>query len=242
VDLMESYIFYSHYDYSDTWPVLFGQSNLYLKEKRKILFTNKYDKVPDGWEVILYDDSLPYQQRFSSCLEKIDSELVILHHEDMFLHSNIDEDMMSEMINIVSKNKIDLIKLSRANYRPQEPLVSSFIHKNVYMSPLDLQFAIQPTIGKKDTFLKIYKNTPGNSIWEFEANASSYCFTNSIRSGMTFLEGEEKRGQFHWDSHIYPYFATAIVKGKWDFESYPSKMGAILEKYNIDPNIRGKNA
>ena len=190
----------------------------------------------------MYDDSLPYQQRFSSCLEKVDSELVILHHEDMFLYSNINEGVMSEMINIVSKNKIDLVKLSRANYRPQEPLVPSFIHKNVYMCPLDLQFAIQPTIGKKDTFLKIYKNTPGNSIWEFEANASSYCFADSIRSGMTFLEGEEKKEDNFIGIAIYPYFATAIVKGKWDFESYPSKMGEILEKYNIDPNIRGKNA
>ena len=33
---------------------------------------------------------------------------------------------------------------------------------------------------------------------------------------MTWEEGDNKRGQFHWDSGVYPYFATAVVKGKWN--------------------------
>jgi hypothetical protein len=46
---------------------------------------------------------------------------------------------------------------------------------------------------------------------------------------------------YHWDSGIYPYIATAIVKGKWDYECYSSELEDILSKYGINPDIRGKN-
>jgi hypothetical protein len=49
------------------------------------------------------------------------------------------------------------------------------------------------------------------------------------------------RGDFHWDSHVYPYFATAVVKGKWDFQCYPKKLKSLLDEYNIDPAVRGTN-
>ena len=56
---------------------------------------------------------------------------------------------------------------------------------------------------------------------------------------MTYLPDDKKRGQFHWDSTIYPYFATAIVKGKWNFSDYEDMLKPILEDNNIDFVIRG---
>ncbi len=157
-EVMIAYIFYSHYDYSDIWPLLFGQSEKFLKDQKKILFTNKVDIDKDygDWEVVLYDDSLPYQKRVISCLEKIDCELVVFHHEDMFLYDHPKRDVIEECSVLVKQDRMDFVKLGRANYRPQEPLVSSFIHEKVYQCPLDLQFAIQPTICKRQNLIKIY--------------------------------------------------------------------------------------
>ena len=43
----------------------------------------------------------------------------------------------------------------------------------------------------------------------------------------------------HWDSSIYPYFATAIVKGKWYTSDYPH-LREVLQDYNIDVSLRGE--
>lgn len=56
---------------------------------------------------------------------------------------------------------------------------------------------------------------------------------------MTFFENEPKRGLYHWDSFCFPYIATAIVKGKWNFLEYSKELSILLEKYNINKNIRG---
>ena len=56
------FIFYSHSDYSDIWELLFGQCDKYLKDQDKVLFTDK-GEVPEDWDVVYYDDKLPYQER-----------------------------------------------------------------------------------------------------------------------------------------------------------------------------------
>ena len=38
-----------------------------------------------------------------------------------------------------------------------------------------------------------------------------------------------KRGRNHWDSNIYPYVATAVVKGKWNLNEYSHKLNTILK-------------
>ena len=31
---------------------------------------------------------------------------------------------------------------------------------------------------------------------------------------------DEKRGKFHYDSSVYPYICTAVIKGKWNEGDY----------------------
>ena len=51
---------------------------------------------------------------------------------------------------------------------------------------------------------------------------------------------EPKRGMHHYDSKIYPYIATAVVKGKWNLTDYPQELIKILNKNNINVDKRGK--
>ena len=44
----------------------------------------------------------------------------------------------------------------------------------------------------------------------------------------------------HWDSKVYPYVATAIVKGKWNYSEYESELSSLHKEYNVDKNIRGE--
>ena len=57
--------------------------------------------------------------------------------------------------------------------------------------------------------------------------------------GLFCYHGEEKRGLYHHDTIVFPYIATALVKGKWNVSEYPEELSALLKEYNINPDIRG---
>ena len=87
--MKEAYLFYSHSDYSDIWPMMVNQTNKYLKNKKKYIISNKVDNLElfKGWEIITYNDRKKYTERFASALEQIQEDVVIFHHEDMFLYA-----------------------------------------------------------------------------------------------------------------------------------------------------------
>ena len=109
----------------------------------------------------------------------------------------------------------------------------------MYENPQNLRFAIQPSVCNKEKLMSIYSKTYGNNIWEFESNSSMICEYLGIKTGMTWQECDNKRGMFHWDSSIYPYFATAIVKGKWYTSDYGDSLRNVVEEHGIDINLRG---
>ena len=236
---MEAYVFYSHYDYSDIWPLMFGQSKKFLSDKKKYLITNKIEKdAPDDWAVIFYDDKKSYQERVYESLSNIEEEIIIFHHEDMFLIDNPNWKIMNNLINLINSGEIDLIKLIKASYDDQEHYICK---NNIHYNPNNLLFAIQPTIIKKENLIRIYKHTKGENIWQFEKN-SNMLINYLGYSSCYYHEGtENKRGMFHWDSNVYPYIATAVVKGKWDYESYPNTLKQLHHEYEINPTTRGKN-
>jgi hypothetical protein len=237
----EAYIFYTHSEYSDIWPIMVSQTNKFLPNKKKYLFSNKVDNstVFDGWEIILYNENNIYTKRVSSCLEQVCEDVVIFHHEDMFLYSEPDFEVISRLVDKVEKGEAEIIKFCRASYNNiPDPKFDKFIH----YTPINLRFAIQPSVFLRNALIDIFLNAGGQTIWEFEVKASNYVLQKQLKSFYYYTGKETKRGQYHWDSFIYPYVATAVAKGKWDFECYPNLLNKLLRKHNIDPNIRGKNA
>jgi hypothetical protein len=218
---------------------MINQTNMFLPNEKKYLFTNKAgDFNLDGWEVIIYDESLPYNQRISSCLEAVEEEVVILHHEDMFLLSEPYWAQIDNMVDLVASKQIDMIKLIKAAYN-NIPTRQCF--PNIYLNSPELYYAIQPTIIRKKTLHNIYRNVESPNIWQFEVDAGNYVYSRGMKSGYFSTGNEDKRGNFHWDSLVYPYIATAVVKGKWDFEHYRNELTELLENYNINPETRGTN-
>ena len=139
-------VFYSHSDYSDVWAALFAQTEKYLKGYKKYLFTDEStEELDNDWIVIKYDDSLPYQKRMLHCLEQVEEDIILFHHEDMFLFDSPNEGKLKEIISLVQNEEIDLVKLARASYDEAHPLVKNTTHENVYENPSNLKFAIQPS-------------------------------------------------------------------------------------------------
>jgi hypothetical protein len=53
------------------------------------------------------------------------------------------------------------------------------------------------------------------------------------------LGNERRRGIYHNDSSVFPYIATAINKGKWNYSEYEKELNTLFNIYNINPFERG---
>lgn len=236
------YVLYTHSDYADVWPIFFGQANKYWPaDASKIVFVNKEDeRIPTDWKVIIYDDTKIYRERVLSCLVQLESTHIIYHHEDMFLYDKPDYDRLNKYVERVSgvpgDNYIKLIRGgSQKGFRD-----SSYPELRMITQYFDYIFAIQPTIWYLDSLIEVHTSANGNTIWEFEIDAQRVCREHKIY-GYYVDDGGIRRGLYHWDSNVYPYIATAIVKGKWNLKEYYLELTKLLAEYNIDYTKRGSN-
>lgn len=227
-------LYYSHSDYSDVWPILFGQTDKYFDSTHnKYLFTNS-GKGPDGWSTLHYDDTLSYQNRFVSCLKQLSCETVILHHEDMFLYSEPNYEKLSEAESLLDTyDFVKLIKTGRnIGFKVKEDLYELYNVTSDY-------FAIQPTIWRLSSLIDLYENVEASSIWDFEVKAGEYCVQHNIKGSYYYNSNVDKPRGGHFDSNVYPYIATAVVKGKWNFREYSTELGSLFEEYEFE-EVRGR--
>jgi hypothetical protein len=68
-------------------------------------------------------------------------------------------------------------------------------------------------------------------------NASGYVNNSGIQ-GLYWFNNEDKRGQYHWDSSVYPH-GNMIFKGEWVYSEYDKELNNLHEEYKIDKNNRG---
>ena len=233
-------VYYSHTDYSDVWPLMFSQVDKYFPTHQKYLFSDNAtaDLESPNWTLIKYDDGLKYQQRMVHCLRQVPEEVILFHHEDMFLYDVPLYQNLNEIAESIKGGEIDIVKLICASY--QEVTFRNITKLSyVFENPVNLKFAIQPSLCNKKTLEMVYDKTGGDTIWQFEAFATQTCSYFNVKTAMTYLPQDQKRGAFHWDSTVYPYFATAIIKGKWNFTDYEASLKALLEEKKIDYSIRG---
>ncbi len=225
-------LLYTHSDYSWVWRYWHQQTDKFLSNFQKICLLNLNSSFREDYHLIKYDDRLIYKDRVLSCLDNIDDEEIVLFcHEDMFLYDKPNYEIINHYINLLKNEKCSLIKLIRAFKNLQK----SDLHENLLKNPPNQLFSIQPTLLKIKTLKYIYKNVPGKNIWEFEANTSKE-YLNNLISLCSFVQNKDKkRGKFHYDSSIYPYICTAVIKGKWNFKEYKKELFEIFynKKFNI---------
>ena len=223
---------YTHSDYSWVWKYWHQQTDKFLQNFDKICMSNSNSSFRDDYLVIKYNDELTYKNRVLSCLNDIDdNEIVLFCHEDMFLYKKPNFKIIDEYINLVKNDNCELVKLIRAF----ENLDKSNLHEKLFKNPDKQLFSIQPTIIKVKTLKHIYKTVPGDNIWEFEANTSKKYLKDIISLCSFDLNVDKKRGKFHYDSSVYPYICTAVIKGKWNFKEYKKELFEIFynKKFNI---------
>ncbi len=243
-------VMYSHTDYSDCWPIYFGQIEKYMNcfTNNYILINKKDSRIPGYFNQVLYDEKEAYVDRLLSGLNQIQDPIVFFEHEDMIvkdmpntsLIENYSKLIKTKPIHNLFPNRFDVIRLIQGGKFFSIPLVGKKFNKLRIISRFSLWiFSLQPSLWSRTKIEKILSHHSGESIWEFERKAQ-WSFRKPACRTATLKEGLLKSGQLHWSSDVYPYIATAIFKGKWNFLEYKSDLHDLLAEYGIDPEVRGK--
>jgi hypothetical protein len=219
---------YTHTSYSDVWIPLFDSIKTYLPDAKITVALNEPMIIEGVDNLITYDENLPYTERLYSIMESMDDEPFIFMHEDMFLYDYPRLDLIEKYFEYVKEGLAKSIKLIPVGTTFYQTDFDSTLHKTEFS-----KFSIQPTVTNRKSIFHFLSSVKNLNIWEFEAQMQNEegCF-------VTAFGNEKKIGIFHYESLIFPYIATAIVKGKWNMSEYPI-LEEILQKHKIDKNIRG---
>jgi hypothetical protein len=223
-------LLYTHTDYKDVWPPFFGQIKKFLPNTKIHVLVNKIDNdIPTYCEVITYDDTKIYTERLKEGLSKLTCNEFLFIHEDMYLYDKPNLSIIEKYMGYVKSNKVDSIKLIYVEDTDTKSQIDETLIINQYS-----KFSIQPTLITKETLTNKLNLLQPLTIYELETTIQ-----NSGNDFMCKIGGEVKRGISHYDSLVFPYIATSIVKGKWNYLEYENELEIILNEYNIDKNKRG---
>ena len=220
---------YTHTDVSDLWPMFFGEFQKYMSDSKVYVAVNKLDDRLSAYNQINYDDTKLYTDRLKEILLQIKEEVIIFLHEDMILIGDPMSDYLQKYTEYILTDRVKSIKLISVNGN-----FNHFDSDITLINNKDTKFSIQPTIIKTKTFLDLLSKVEPLNIWEFEEKVP-------IEEGhyMVRLGNEKRRGIYHNDSYVFPYIATAINKGKWNYNEYEKELNTLFNIYNINPFDRG---
>lgn len=238
-------VLYTHSDYEDVWPAYFGELERFgLMFDRYVAISDRFNvATPDYFEKLTYRDSDPYVERLKAALEDVNDDLIFFNHEDMIPTAF---PLVSRLLEakqlLVDENRLggppfDFVRLINGGAYRTKSIPGARFFRELRKSSR-WKFSIQPSLWRKKSLLTLLEQATEKTIWEFETEAQSIVTDLGFRGAVPKRNGE-KRGKHHWDSVGYPFIATAIVKGKWNYSEYPKELDDLADRYGIDFSERG---
>ncbi len=212
-------IVYTHSDYFDVLEIFLEQQSKF-DVKDITIFSNK--KYNDENPHVLYKENLIYSEKLQYCLEQLEDEFVLYQHEDMFLYSKPNLNKVKKYVKILKDSNYSFVRLCKTGNCFLSKSNLSFCLWEIDPISQDF-FAVQPTIWKRKDLISFLKESGKSTIWDLELNSGKI---NSSVRGFLHYDAESARGG-HFNSSVWPYIATAIVKGKWNFKEYALELSVI---------------
>lgn len=232
------YVTYTHTNCSDVWPIYFEKLNKHAPDFNHTVMCNEHHEFP-GAECFVYDDDKNYCEEYVRCLNSFEEDKIIYMQEDFYLYDDCDTETIKSFSTLIDQGETDFIRFLKSGF------VSEYNTKfeNLYyvIPPNQLyqyenSYSMQPTLWNKKRLIDLYEKT---KLERFNESVKFAMMMNELKIiGMYYYNGEPKRGLYHCDSSIFPYIATAVVKGKWNTSEYP-ELETILKENDVNITSRG---
>jgi hypothetical protein len=237
---MISLFTYTHTNCIDLWEPYLDSLDLYLPNISSTVAANKFYEDYGRHRFVSYDDDGMYCQEMIKCVnENIDTDYFIYMQEDFFLYDKVNVSLLKDYVSVLENTDFSFVRLLKCghvtNIKHTDTLYlvseSGSTHQTM------TAFSMQPTIWKKKDFLRLYQRA---NCAKFKENWEYTLAMNSLNmNGLYHYNGERQIGG-HYDSSVFPYIATAVVRGKWNTVEYGDLLEPIFAKYEIDKSERGE--
>jgi len=232
---------------ADVWKIFFDSIEKYFDAS---FLSNKYvfvdddlGQIPDDYSVINYSTDVKYRDQFVTCIEQVKEKYCIYISEDYILYDHVDTKKISSFFQVLDNNPVSFVRFMRGGTYdgPFENFSENLFH---VPTDQDYFYTNQAALWKTEDLKLIHKRGPNlhiaNTDWQnsFEYQATKTCKELGI-TGLFCYYGESKRGEYHYDSSVFPHISTALVKGKWNMSEYPREMSDLINHYRLDITKRG---
>ena len=230
---------WTHTEMEDVFPVYFGCIGKYFPQVEKsYVAINALSKIiSDEHLQLVNDENDTYASRILGCLDIIEEEYVIYMQEDFLLYDKVSIREFNKVLNFLKKNEdFSCVRLIRSNADTLEKKLAT----NIYKSCGCYSAVHQASVWRKDHLVAILNllNPIHLRDFEYASGASRAMHQLGYQAAFYFHESSPRRGG-HFDSKVFPYIATALIKGKWNIVEYQAEIKQLAEDYNIDINQRG---
>lgn len=225
-------VVYTNSKCSDLWDMFIKQNEKHVGWPLVFITDEQIPNVSHENQFIYTDDE-NYSDVWIRVLKKLNVEQFIYLQEDFILYDDVKKSQIADYSNILKNDNYSFVRLIKSGNIGEQ--VSNNLYKISYNNPYI--FAMQATIWKTKDYINILENV-NEDKWLETDKYRKYMFDERI-NGLCHFNNEQKRGGNHHDSSVYPYIATALVKGKWIMSEYPEELEYLLNIYNLDKNLRG---
>jgi hypothetical protein len=233
----------THSSSKDVWPLFFGQLEKHYPNIKTYVFTDNDDGIDSKYNTIIYDGNNKFRTQYLNSIKQVEEEYIIYLNEDYVLYGDVDGNKMGEFLTILKENEeISFIRFTRG-----PNFTSTKFNNDLYYltHKQDYFFSQTAALWRKKSIEMVHELGPdlhigigGDEHGHFESAGNKVCEDLGM-IGLVYHNDEPKRGMYHYDSNIFSYIATAIIKGKWNISEYREELLPLLDEYNIDFKIRG---
>lgn len=228
-------IAYSNSTCEDLWDVFQKQTLKHSKLDLCITADKELKDLGLSFSKIYSNDD-PYWEVWVDAVNSFPYDYFIYMQEDFFLYEDINHDKIDEYLKYLDEHpEYSFVRLLKSGN-----LGNRKIHETLYEieSSNPNIFSMQASIWRSSDYIKLME-TVRDAKWLENENYRKAMISLGMK-GLYHYDNEELRGQNHYDSNVYPYIATALVRGQWNINEYPKELTPILLENNIDINKRGQ--
>jgi len=225
---------YTHSKASDLHNLYFDRVKKFFNPQNQVVLCDKEINY-EGIVMSIYDNESKYYEQMVNALDTVKTNFVIYSQEDYILFDDVNMDKINDLISTLENDK--KISFIRLIYSGIDFNVIDYNEELIYLNPEhQYYFSTQITIWRTQDLRDMFNKSKTETIWDETKNSNHLKELNKI--GLCVKSKGDKVGG-HFNSSIYPYIATAIVKGKWNDSEYGNQLNTIYGEYNINKEIRG---
>ena len=225
---------YTNSNCSDLWSIFQNQTKKHSNLPLYMISDKEVNNVNLSG-LFIYTNEDPYYKVWINALNSFGVEYFIYLQEDFLLYEDVNKQKLNEYVEFLKNNpNYSFVRLLNSGNLGQTKL-SDTLYEIESTNPF--VFAMQATIWRTSDYIALMDRVKASKWLENEDYPK--LMIDMKMKGAYHYDNEPKRGINHYDSNVYPYIATALVKGKWIMSEYSKELTPILNNYNVDIKKRG---